>query len=549
LKRLVATCIVLAALGAAGSASADPLRVGIADDWPKFHPCGDVFWKSSKDIGYQDLRLTVQWDGPGTAIPFPSNIQMAVDCALLNNVRPILAIYPARPALIGSDDGAQSAFAGFVAQVGQAFPKVTNFVVGNEPNVNRFWQPQYSGGQDAAAKDYEHTLAKSYDALKQARPDSVVWGPAISSRGNDNANAASNPSHSPVWFIKYMGDAYRASGRSTPIFDEFNMHPYPPTQDTDPFTKPFLWPQAGAANLDRIKQALWDAFNGTGQPIPAEQPGGRTTQSARFGNAGLPIDLDEVGEQTVVTGHDGAYTNGPDGITPISEAQQSQAYTDLMELAACDPDVKSLLFFPLIDEQDIHNGFQSGELFADQAHKQSYDGVKNKLATAHGQCQGGISGISQAWVHTTSVVGAQAAFGGPGTPLGSQPAAAAATKRYWAFSFTASEDTTYKAALVQVSGPTNGADAARAVTSARKKGPKKTGVMTLTGTAHAYFRPLVTFPAKPLAAGYYAYAIKLGAAVNGARTTTLVSNAFAVGQPAAGDQKTEKTKTPKKPTK
>jgi hypothetical protein len=542
----VAALIVLAALGAAGSASADPLRVGIADDWPKFHPCGDVFWKSSKDIGYQDLRLTVQWSGPGTAIPFPGNIQMAIDCAVLNNVRPILAIYPARPALIGSDDGAQNAFAGFVAQVGQAFPTVKNFVVGNEPNVNRFWQPQYSGGQDAAAKDYEHTLAKSYDALKQARPDSVVWGPAISSRGNDNANAASNPSHSPVWFIKYMGDAYRASGRSKPIFDEFNMHPYPPTQDTDPFTKPFLWPQAGAANLDRIKQALWDAFNGTAQPIPAEQPGGRTTQSASFGNAGLPIDLDEVGEQTVVTGHEGAYTNPPDGITPISEAQQSQAYTDLMELAACDPDVKALLFFPLIDEQDIHNGFQSGELFADQAHKQSYDGVKNKIATAHGQCQGGISGISQAWVHTTSVVGAQAAFAGQGTALGSQPGKGAANKRYWAFSFTASEDTTYNAALVQVSGPTNGADAGRAVDSARKKGATPTVVATQTGTAKAYFNPLVKFPAMQLSAGYYAYAIKLSAAVNSARTTTLVSTAFTVGTPAAPVQKTDKTKKPKK---
>jgi hypothetical protein len=117
--------------------------------------------------------------------------------------------------------------------------------------VNRFWQPQYRGGVDAAATDYEHTLAQSYDALKTVRPDSIVWGPAISSRGNDNANAASNPSHSPVWFIKYLGDAYKASGRTTPIFDEFDMHPYPPVQDADPFSKPFQWPQAGAANLDR----------------------------------------------------------------------------------------------------------------------------------------------------------------------------------------------------------------------------------------------------------------------------------------------------------
>src|SRR5205823_13687232 len=189
----------------------------------------------------------------------------------------------------------------FVASVGMEFPQVQNFIVGNEPNVNRFWQPQYVNGQDAAGVDYEHTLAYSYDALKVARPDAIVWGPAISSRGNDNANAFSNPSHSPVWFIKYMGDAYRASGRTKPIMDEFSMHPYPPVQDTDPFSKPFQWPQAGAANLNRVKQALWDAFNGTGQPVPAEQPGGATTTFTPAGSA-LPIDLDEVGKQTVVTG-------------------------------------------------------------------------------------------------------------------------------------------------------------------------------------------------------------------------------------------------------
>ena len=225
--------------------------------------------------------MTVQWDaGSPTVIPFQSNLQTAVDCAQLNNIRPIFAIYPAKPSAIGSNDAEQAQFATFVSLVGQAFPDVQDFIVGNEPNVNRFWQPQYANGQDAAATDYEHTLAQSYDALKAVRPDSIVWGPAISSRGNDNANAASNPSHSPVWFIKYMGDAYKASGRTTPIFDEFDMHPYPPIQDTDPFSKPFQWPQAGAANLDRIKQALWDAFNGTGQPTVTEQAGGATAAVA-----------------------------------------------------------------------------------------------------------------------------------------------------------------------------------------------------------------------------------------------------------------------------
>jgi hypothetical protein len=524
-KRLIAALVVLTALAAAGGASADPVRYGVADDWPKFHVCGDVWWQSATDIGLQDLRITVQWNGPGSAIPYPANIQSAVDCAVLEGMRPILAIYPAKPSLIGSSAGAQAAFAGFIAQVGLAYPRVQNFIVGNEPNVNRFWQPQYVGGHDAAGRDYEHTLARSYDALKRARPDSIVWGPAVSSRGNDNAHAASNPSHSPVWFIKYMGDAYRASGRATPIFDEFNMHPYPPIQDTDPFTKPFQWPQAGAANLDRIKQALWDAFNGTAQPIPAEQPGGRITQSAkavRFAGRGLPMNLDEAGEQTDVMNspHKGAYIDPPESIHPISEAQQSKAYTDLMEIAACDPDVKALLFFPLIDEQDVAGGFQSGELYADFAHKASYADVKAKIAGAQGECTGGVPGISQAWVHTTSVVGAQLLSVGGGTPAGAQPATRAAGPRGWAIGFSATEATTWTLKLYKVASAT--------------ASPSGAPALTVSGSAHAYYKRIATLPPKGMSTGWYASTLQLTAAVNPSRTITFVSKAVAIGKPGNG---------------
>jgi hypothetical protein len=194
LKKLLAALCGLFALVVASNASAAPLTYGVADDWPKFHACGDVWWQAAKDIGFQELRMTVQWDGSST-IAFQPNIQAAVDCARLQGVSVVLAIYPAKPTLIGSNSSAQDSFASFVATVGSTFHGVTSFIVGNEPNVNRFWQPQFANGQDAAATDYEHTLAKSYDALKNVRPDAVVWGPAISSRGNDNANAASNPSH------------------------------------------------------------------------------------------------------------------------------------------------------------------------------------------------------------------------------------------------------------------------------------------------------------------------------------------------------------------
>jgi hypothetical protein len=524
LKRILAALIAVAALTIVGSASADPMRYGVADDWPKFHPCGDIWWTSVKDIAYQDVRMTVQWDeATPTVIPFQSNLKLAIDCAKLNNVRPILAIYPLHPAAIGSNAVVQAQFATFIGLVGQAFPDVTDFIVGNEPNVNRFWQPQYVNGQSAAAPDYEHTLAQSYDALKTVRPDSVVWGPAISSRGNDNGNAASNPSHSPVWFIKYMGDAYKASGRAKPIFDEFNFHPYPPIQDTDSFSKKFQWPQAGAANLDRIKQALWDSFNGTSQPTVTEQAGGTTTAFAAPQR--LPIDLDEAGEQTVVTGHEPAYDGTAENVVPISEAQQSTNHVELAEIGACDPAVKTVLWFPLIDDTGISTGFQSGNLFADFQEKQSYAGMKNKIASAQGNCQGGVTGIAQSWSHTTQVIGAQGIFGGPGTDVGSQPSSKpAGTTGAWT-SVTVNEDATYTATL--------------------QLGSKV--VATLNGTAKAYFKPGLHFILpKPLASGTYKFVIVLRAATNPSRTTTLISKTFVVG---SGETVTKAKPSKAKPSK
>jgi hypothetical protein len=508
LKRIFATLVAVAALTVVGSASADPMRYGVADDWPKFHPCGDIWWSSAKDIGYQDLRMTVKWDeATPTVIPFLANIQAAIDCAKLNDIRPILAVYPLHPSAIGSSDASQQAFASFVALVAQAFPNVKDFVVGNEPNVNRFWQPQYVNGQDAAATDYEHTLAYSYDKLKVARPDALVWGPAISSRGNDDPNAASNPSHSPVWFIKYMGDAYNASGRQKPILDEFDFHPYPPTQDTDPFSKKFQWPQAGATNLDRIKQALWDAFFGTAQPTVTEQPGGKT--AAYAAPQRLPINMDEAGEQTVVTGHEPAYDGAPENVTPISEAQQSANHVELAEIGACDPSVKTVLWFPLIDDTGISSGFQSGNLFADLAKKQSYAGMKNKIASAKGNCQGGVPGVPQTWSHSTGVVGAQAIFGGPGTEPGAAPPNRPSGISSLQTSVTASEDAIYKAFVINANGAT--------VASAR-------------GTVKAYFRPAITLT-RAFVDGNYTIAIELRAATNPdpARRVRLTSTAFRVG--------------------
>jgi hypothetical protein len=495
-RKAIAVLAALCALTFVGSAGAG-ISFGVSDDWAKFHPCGDVFWQSMRDIGYTQLRMTVQWDpaSPGV-IPAQEKIAAAVDCASRSNVSVVLAVYPAKPTAIGSNDAAQQSFARFVALVGQAFPGVKTFVVGNEPNVNRFWQPQFVNGQDAAAKDYEHTLAYAYDALKVARPDASVWGPAISSRGNDDASAKSNPSHSPVRFIAEMAAAYKASGRAKPIFDGFDMHPYPPVQDTSPFSKPFDWPQGGAGNLDRIERALWDGFVRTPQ-WPASVKS-------------IPINLDEAGEQTDVktSSHSGAYTySSSENVTPIGESAQASNYTELAHIAECSGVVASLFYFPLIDDTNIL-GFQSGQLYADGAPKASYAALKQEIAASNGgQCHGGGSPIS--W-YGTGVDGAAAQLVGPETkPTGTTRAN---------LTVTADEDADYEL-MVEM----------------RRPGSSSGPIFAYTGSVQAYHTVTVN-----VATAVFSWPVNgvtdvatfvLKAVANPARKTTLAPIAFGVATP------------------
>jgi hypothetical protein len=227
-----------------------------------------------------------------------------------------------------------------------------------------------------------------------------------------------------------------------------------------------------------------------------------------------------------------SYDGTSENVAAISEAQQASNHVELAELAACDPAVRSLLYFPLIDDRGTSTGFQSGNLFADLAEKQSYTAMKDKIASARGRCQAVAPGMALPWSHTGKVLGAAGSFGGPGTSPGSQPARRPTSSgRIWAFSATAAEDTTYRATLRRV--------------SAAGRSPRS--VLASAGAFKAYRRPLVKFDPRALPAGYYDYSITLAAATNPKRTTTLTSKPFRVGSPglkAARKRPTSRSRGP-----
>src|SRR4029453_16786348 len=98
---------------------------------------------------------------------------------------------------------------------------------------------------------------------------------------------------SPVRCIADIGRAYRRSKRAKPIMDALSYHPYP-NASTDKLDTGYAWPNAGIPDLARIKQAVWDAFHGTGQPT--FQEAGMAYGPART----LKLRLNEVGWQGAI---------------------------------------------------------------------------------------------------------------------------------------------------------------------------------------------------------------------------------------------------------
>jgi hypothetical protein len=508
----------LAALVLAPAAGAD-LSVGVADDHPKESPdIAGRFYDTMKEVGLKENRITILWDSSRpTTIKDRDAVAHAVDVAAADGVRVTLSIYPERAKAITESSTGPGDFAAFAALVAREFPAVKDFIIGNEPNKARFWQPQYnSNGTAAACSAYETLLAASYDALKRVDRNLTVIGVGLGPRGTDNARAAGNLSISPVRCLRDMGRAYRASKRTKPIMDELSYHPHP-SLATDKLETGYPWPNAGIPNLARIKQAVWDAFNGTGQPT--------------FEEAGMPrgpvrtlkLRLNEVGWQVgIPPASRGAYY-GKESVVTTDEGNQAAIYGNLIPLLACDPAVKSMLFFNLVDEANLDR-WQSGLLRADWTRRPAYAIVKGSILAGQTRC----GGRRVAWRHAFKPVGMNLGF------LGGSRARSDRNKA-WSFLAGSEEGTLYTAAVFRVRrpgrvSPTLRAGFKRALRSSRVRG----AVLKSRGRLVGGWDKVISFPSKRLKPGFYVYAARIVAEMNPARKATYVGVPFAVGTPKAG---------------
>ncbi len=303
---LGAAALVAWALAAGlGGGSPRRLVVGGVEDAAKWSdPAGNM--ARARRAAFEVIVLSSVWTRGATTPDNPelARLRTAVDAAQRDDIRPIVAVYS-----FGADTPETQRqrldFAAYAVAILHAMPELRYISLGNEPNSNMFWRPQFgSGGTDAAAGSYFRLLRTAYPLVKAAAPHVTVIGGSLAARGSDNPYAR-RKTHSPTRFILDLGREFRASGLRKPPLDLFSLHPYPANSSIPPTAADPHSTAIGIADYPKLVGLLTEAF---GKPPP--------------------IIYGEYGIQTQIPRRELDLYSGrrASSIRPVSEARQADDY-------------------------------------------------------------------------------------------------------------------------------------------------------------------------------------------------------------------------------
>ena len=364
---LACLALVLVTSGASCTVAEDEGRDVDVGVWEYFVRDADPATASQKmaeltAAGFRSAITNSFWE-PGRREPTPqelAELTNAVSAAEQANVRPMLIVQSPGSRTTPRTPELRAEFAAYAAAIARRLPAFRDFIVGNEPNLNRFWLPQFGpDGENVAARDYLALLAETYDALKAVSPDIRVIGGATAPRGGDDPESA-RQTHSPTTFIRDLGRFYRESGRDRPVMDAYAHHPYLERSELPPDFEHPSSTTIGLADYDKLVDLLGEAFDGTAQE-----------------GAELPILYTEFGVQTEIPPEKrDVYTNhdSPVARDAVPEATQRDYYREAFELVCDQETVEGLYIFHVWDEPDLL-GWQSGLYYADRTPKSSRDAL------------------------------------------------------------------------------------------------------------------------------------------------------------------------------
>lgn len=349
-------------LAGCGGSNHSQLLVGAVEDAAKYAPNPDAQMNLAHESGFRAVVLSAVWKDGASAAADVGPLRRAVDAAVQEHIRPVLAVYQLSSAT-PADPARRTVFAAYTVTLAKALPEVGDVIVGNEPNLNLFWMPQFdAAGGDQAAVDYEALLAETYDALKAQDSKLDVIGGGLAPHGGDRPTA--RPTHSPTQFIRDLGAAYRASGRTTPIMDAFSMHVYGESSRIPPTLQHPRTTTIGIADYPKLVALLGEAFDGTAQR-----------------GSKLPIVYGEYGVETRIPAAKASLYTGQEVIEPVDEQTQATYYVEAIQAAERQPNVRMLFLFHVVDESRLE-GLQSATRYADGSPKSSEAAVQAALDAA-----------------------------------------------------------------------------------------------------------------------------------------------------------------------
>jgi hypothetical protein len=342
---------VVFALSAAAPAPVESTHlkiiVGVTDDTAKWLGRQEGISAVHKDLRLMAVRLTIPWR-PGQVRPTRlQQIYLHRIARLVQlNTRIVLAVYNTAP-FAPTTRLARNQYCSFLRGVRRRISLIRDVEIWNEANSPTYW-PQEDG-----AENYTALLARCFDVLHANRqPVNVI------------SSTASR--HDPAGFIFAIGEAYRARGRTRPLFDTFGHNPYPLHSAEAPWALHADSDLIGQGDYETLMNVLETSFGDTAQPVP--------------GKRGVSIWYVEQGFQTIPPRAKRRFYRGRENDSYALPAdEQASQLLDAIRLAYCQPAVSAFLNFGLFDEDRL-GGWQSGVLWRDGTRKPSYNVFKAAIA-------------------------------------------------------------------------------------------------------------------------------------------------------------------------
>ena len=262
-------------------------------------------------------------------------------------------------------DEARAEFASYAAAIVRGAPSLEHVIVGNEPNLNRFWLPQFGlDGYERRARRVprapradvrraEGRLARRPRLRRRASPRVAATGPV-----------GSRPTHSPTRFIQELGSRLPRERTRSPRHGRVR-HPSRMRTTRASRRRPRTRTRRRSASRTTASSSRSSARRSTAPRSPAPSFRSSTASSASSRTS-------RRRKASLYTGTE------PTTTKPVSESTQAAYYEEALALAFCQPNVEGMLLFLSRDER-ARSAWQSGIHYVDGTPKSSRARVTEAL--------------------------------------------------------------------------------------------------------------------------------------------------------------------------